>query len=629
MSKKKKRNLPFAPLTGESKFLKVGTFDIETWGFSATQDDFALGVVNLGTEGKYRFTNREDMVSFLTSRKLRGYTMFAHNLSGFDGLCLFGDPAEFFGRDNYLMKGSKWILAVYKMGTYTYKKEKKEGKYTVRFADSLNIFQTSIEKMGEALGFPKGVTPEKFKTGDRSQGLTEEDFVYCEQDTEILLQALLALQTELGELRPTAPSIAMHYFQRHFLKGKYWIDREKDSHFRDAYYGGRVEVYRMSQIPLINFTYDINSLYPYVMRDGTFPNPNTMRHIEKPDLECFLSILETCEGMAKLTVRTEHTEIGYLPIKRPDKKVIFPEGLFTGSWCFPEIRYALATGKVEIEEIHYVTYGERMDSPFKDFVDFCYPRKSNGKGFVRELYKLIMNSLYGKFCEFHGFNEYYSFHFDPEMFEMLRLKFGPDKVEWLPLHPDSEAGYFRCLESEDNPRTKGPFTEHTIYAWGSYVTSLARVENAQWQDKIRALGIECFYTDTDSFFTDSKLPQEWVHSKELGKLKLEAKLPIIRMYGNKDYQRLNHIRQTKGVARGEANKLEEIAPNTFRFRRIVRVKEARRRASSNRVKYGECIVITKELNPKYDKRTVGPDGKTICQVVQLAGNTSTPKITSS
>lgn len=609
---------PFTRITGKRKHTLFGVFDIETWGFSATDKDFALGVVNLGHGDIHRFSDREEMVAFMTGRQCRGYTLFAHNMSKFDGLCLFGDPSVFFGAENVLLKGGKWIVAKYKQGTYDYKGEKRQGKYTVQFADSLNIFESSVEKIGEKLGYPKGHTPEKFINATH-EAITEEDFMYCEQDTEIIYRAIETLQNELNELRVTAPSIAMHYFQRNFLEGTYFVNRELDDLFHSAYYGGRVEAYKLYEITPHNWTYDINSLYPWVMYMGYFPNPNKIRRLSNPTINQLIAIMGEYEGMARVTVKHAKSKICYLPYKREDGKVIFPHGEFVGSYCFPELRYALQTGKLEIESIDYVIYGERMESPFKAFIAKIYPLKQNGEGFIREVYKKIMNALYGKFCENHSKQEWYSERFDSVMFEKLQKDF-PD-VTWNPLGAETERGYYRAQSKEEDTTTN-----HTIYAWGSYITSMARCENAKWQDKIRELGIDCYYTDTDSFVTSGELPQEWVSSTELGLLKCEDKPPMHYIHGNKDYTRVGGVRQTKGVARGKANKPETTGyhpitriGNVFQFTRLVGVKEARR---NSKLKYGQAILITKALSSKYDKRIVGEDGETeSCRVVITASDT--------
>ena len=589
---------PFGPLKGASKFTKLGTFDLETWGFRADGDDaFALGVVNLGDGRRYRFTERDAMVAFLTSRECRGYTMFAHNLSGFDGLCLFGDPSEFFGTENVLLKGGKWIVARWK-----------DGKNVVRFCDSLNIFQTSIEKIGEALHFPKGDTPQKFILGTH-EPITEEDFRYCEQDTEVLLRALELLRDELGEVRPTAPSLAIHYFQRNFVDREWWIDDEADQRFKEAYYGARTEVYFKGDLPEgDNFTYDINSLYPESMQNGDFPDPSALTEELSPTHGRFTNILRDFEGCAKLSVECSGTEIGYLPVRREDRRIIFPLGKFEGTWCFPEIRYALATGTVKIKDISWCVFGPRISSPFKGFVDTVYPLKVKYAGdFRRELYKLLQNSLYGKFCEHHIENEWYCSRFDEALYLKLKEKYGD--IRWERMDDLSEKGYFKTGPNS----THEARTAHTIFSWGAYITSISRVSNARWQDKIRAAGAHVYYTDTDSFVVDRPLPDDWVSPTILGALKLEKYSRMERIDGNKDYTREGGPRQVKGVARGKANGCQIVGysptthrPNAYQFTRLVRVREARRRG----LKYGSRLLITKILKDNYDKRVVLENGGT-------------------
>lgn len=575
---------PFAPLVGKPHSIRIGTFDIETWGFTATPDDFALGVVFDGTNF-YRFTDPLSMRDFLCSSRFAGTTFFAHNLSGYDGLCLFGDPSIHFGSTQVILKGAKWILAKYKIG-----------KRVIRFGDSVNIFQTSIDHIGRDLGYPKGETPAKFKSGVRGS-VTEEDFIYCARDCEILYKALDRLRTTLGEIRITAPSLAIHYFRRNYLRQKFWVKHEIDLKFRPAYYGGRVEAYIIGAVPL-NYSYDINSLYPYAMIQTSFPNPETLRQLPTPTLAALSSALDSSEGFATIRLRHLPNRIGYLPYRTKDS-VIFPTGTFSGSYAFPEIRYALSTGKVEILSVSEIVIGNRMPSPFTDYVADIYSRKANASGFERECYKLLLNSTYGKFGEYHHKKEFFAPFRDTAILEELEERYGP--MEWAPLM-DGEAGYFVTTNDSQFDR----FSPHTIFSWASYITSMSRVINATYQDTINRLGIRVFYTDTDSFDCDKPLPI-WMVGNEIGKLKhLESKSFTI-IFGPKDYTLSDAIRRTKGIPRGEANALEDLGGGRYRFKRIVRVKESRRRG----LKVGSVLRVTKKLSGRYDKMRMNEKGEAL------------------
>ena len=601
---------PFSPLKGKPQATRFGTFDTETWGFNADNSQgksFALGVCYI--DGEFiRFTKPEAMRDFMLRDKFRGVTWYAHNLSGFDGPLLFGDPAIFFGSKGILMKGGKWILAKYQKAKSRDEKLEKDRTSTIKFADSLNIIQKSISQIGEDLGFPKGKTPEKFIRGTH-EAITDEDFQYCEQDTLILYKALEFVALELGELRPTAPSLAMHYFQRNYLKRTYWTDHNQDMNFKLAYYGGRVEAYRLREIPLGDMYYDINSLYPKAMKEARFPDPEKYKTLVNPTVAEFRHILSEYEGEALLTVHQANSYIGYLPVRDKDNKVTFPVGNLTGHWCFPEIRYALSTGKIEIESVASVTYSPGIESPFAGMVDFAYAIKRDNKGFKKEVFKLLLNSLYGKFGEYHIGNEWYSSTFDRELLAELEKTYGEGKIRWIPLGREGDSGYFSTTDDSQYDR----WTSHTIFSWAAYVTSTARVINAEYQDKIRALGIEIYYTDTDSFLCSGELPSEWIN-KELGFLKYEPDHSIAYINGNKDYRlRETGIRQTKGIPRGKANNSLPIAYSLktheithYSFTRLIRVKESRRRG----IPVGSPLQVVKNISEKYLKRTPDTTGNT-------------------
>src|SRR4029077_4008077 len=73
-----------------------------------------------------------------------------------------------------------------------------------------------------------------------------------------------------------AYTIASQAFKvlRTFLKEDLWsLSPELDFELRKSYYGGRVEIFRplyKDKKPL--YCYDVNSLYPSVMKGNTYPN---------------------------------------------------------------------------------------------------------------------------------------------------------------------------------------------------------------------------------------------------------------------------------------------------------------------------------------------------------------------
>jgi len=585
---------------------RVAVVDIETAGLDARASAFRLGVVR-DEEGYYRFTDRLALQAHLTDRRYRGYTIWAHNGGGFDYLCIFGNLFRFFGPQDVFFREGRFISATYH----------DTGKNTVRFMDSMNLYPGSIAKLGDAMGLPKGETPAKFIHGLCKPGvcvatggkgaksactggvieLEEMDFVYTERDCEIAYVAVRRMFELYGDLRPTVSSMAMSVYRRRFLRQSFPdgipIRSDLDYRFRDAYYGGRVEAYKLGATPRPNYLWDVNSLFPQAQWLGPYPDTGTLVE-RRGSPERLAEWLEAYEGFAVCKVVHKEHRVGHLPYRREDGRLLFPVGRFSGAWCFPELRYALKQGVIKVTEVEFAVTGDRLQSPFKAYVEHFYALKRNETGIMREQAKIFLNGLYGKLGENIDRGERYGQDFDPEVFEFLRLKH-PD-VQWVPFTYKGERtdGYYIWAETEPS--------RSAVYAWAAYVTAIARVINLQWQKRFVDMGANVIYTDTDSWLvTDRQPPAEWV-GDGLGLLKLVEGKEIGEIHGNKDYVLSDGSLVIKGVSRNAV----QLNDSTFTYPSIRRLRSALRMG----VEPGTPYVIAKELKRKYDKRELMKDGTT-------------------
>jgi hypothetical protein len=105
-------------------------------------------------------------------------------------------------------------------------------------------------------------------------------------------------------------------------------------------------------------------------------------------------------GFLKCSVRSpEGLTIGLLPIRR-EGKLISPVGTLTGIWFSPEIRFALENG-YELLAIEFGYRFERNNQVFKELILHLNEMKENAQvnnnPVQRNIAKLLMNSLYGRF----------------------------------------------------------------------------------------------------------------------------------------------------------------------------------------------------------------------------------------
>ncbi len=572
----------------KKKWGKMSVIDIETTAkdkekIEARPEHFRFAVI-LDEDGTaHRFTCYSDLRAFLTCNTrsgqeyLSGRTFWAHYGSGFDYLLLFPEMLTD-EKWQVIMTGAKVVRATYTL----------HGKNKVHYCDSFNLLPVPVSDLGEAVGLPK-LTMDYENEG----APTEEEWQYCIRDCEIVMKALQRMRELCTVLRPTVASQALSYFCRRYLPCNIYIS-ELDDTFSESYFGGRVEAYYVGKCD--DYCYDINSLYPFVMKGGRYPHPSYFVKRTNVTMTDFRKILDRYEGNAVLKVEVKPCVKPILPVKH-NGKLLFPIGRIKGRWNFPEIRLALMHNQIEILAIEEVVYSTQAISPFDKYVIELYNLRMNSTNEADKLiFKLLLNSLYGKFAQKYR-DETIFVKSREELFKKQET-YGP-RIKRIQLLDDDLIA-IRITSDEE-------FARHDIVSWASYVTSYARVYNWKLQHDIETkYGLEVHYTDTDSFFVSKQLPDNALLGKELGKLKLEKK-KIIQINAPKDYEYINSkgeiIRKLKGVPK----KAKQIDENTYEYYKIVKFKEALRRG----IQPGTSIRIIKKLNREYDKRIVLSDGRTM------------------
>ncbi len=567
---------------------KISVLDVETIVKDKTKIEplpeyFRFGVV-LDEDGTtHKFISLDAMREFLTSttrhgkKYLEGRTFWAHYASGFDYVLLFPDMLTD-PRWNVIMSGSKIVRASYKL----------HGKNWVHFCDSHNLLPTKLVNLGEAVGLPK------LTMDYTNEGLpSEKEWEYCIRDCEIVMKALVRMRELCSVLRPTIAAQALSLFCRKYLPHNIYVSKLDDT-FGESYYGGRVEAYHIGQCN--DYCYDINSLYPFVMKNGRFPHPSYFVKRTNVNINDFLKILEKYEGNAVLKVEVKPCAKPILPVKY-NGKLLFPCGRIQGRWNFPEIRLAMQYNQIRILSVDEVVYTTQSIMPFVNFVTDLYNLRMMSTNEADKLiYKFLLNSLYGKFAQ--RYREKTVYYKDSTYLTQAQEKY-KNRIKRIQELKNGKLAITLSIDDE--------FARHDVVAWASYVTSYARVYNWQLQYVIEnKYGINVDYTDTDSFFVSQPLPDSALIGKELGKLKLEDK-SIKKINGPKDYAYITSDGKEKKKLKGVPNNAEQIDENTYRYNKVIRFKEGIRRG----IQPGTSIEVKKILKRNYDKRIVMNDGSTM------------------
>lgn len=380
--------------------------------------------------------------------------------------------------------------------------------YKVYFIDSLSHLKNSVEQLGSIVKIQKLPKPKFLGQIPKNFFEMEELKKYNINDSKITFSFMNWLQNEyikLGcEMKSTISATALDLFRRKFLKQFLMLEnREKIKFAYNAYYGGRTEVFQRGRFTKENFgivkCYDVNSLYPYIMKTGIFPYPKSFFK-----QKVLLNDIKSFEGVCYTELFCPEMLIPFLPV-RIKKKLMFPTGLIKGHYSFIELRFALTLG-YKILKIGEGLIYKNVFNPFKNFVSelYDYRLKRKAVGDSSELVpKILLNSIYGKFG-------YKFFDRDDIVDGNLISREEMDKyMDGSIFYPFPYCSLIRVSRSDDY------IPNYCFPIWSLYVTSQARIHLYKLMKEIGFKNV--LYCDTDSIFTRRNV----FTNSEIGGLKLE------------------------------------------------------------------------------------------------------------
>lgn len=543
------------------------------WVLRGRPENFIFGVVY-----GYNFTkvihNRKEFIEEFKSPRYKNKKVFAHNAE-YDLDVLYGDIFEL---DREAIFNGKFISA---------------SNGNCQFADSLNIYRTKAAVIGEMLGIKKQKLGNSGKKLVSKGGVSAKDINYCIRDCEIIWQALFQIFEEVGSIKITQASLSMDYYRRFFQP--FDIEHNENTlHFFDSYFGGRCEAFRIGKVK--GKVRDVNSMYPFGMRNAIFPNPKYLKVVENVPVNKFLkSYLNRYEGMVYCEVDHKETWIGYLPVKKGGK-LLFPVGSFAGCWNFNELRFAIESNVVTIRKITKVVYSEPMESPFINYVDTLYRKRfETDNDFQIYRIKIFMNSLYGKFAQQILENYVYIKDMEKDIDSIIRYQREGIFIKLVPFSETRRDAFLVTKNSKE-------FTiNYSIPSFASYITSYCRV--FLLKSLLKTGKKNLLYCDTDSQFFEGV--NNWKDEKQLGGWKLEDKI-ITGVYGLKNYTYIDKKGNKKRRLKGVPESAKEITKNNFRYVNLVKTKEGLRRG----LEPGTQIDRSKEIKGTYTKRVVLKSGET-------------------
>jgi DNA polymerase type B, organellar and viral len=344
----------------------------------------------------------------------RSRTLYAHNGGNFDHQYVARwllEHGEAHDLTTQIIPLSSSIMAM--VVTTGKGKDRREWK----ILDSMRILPMSLEKVAQTFGIEGKWGGKHDEAWYATLHRNPDRYKYLSQDIDILWKAVSHYGSALRKLGSnvaiSAASTAMRLFRKKFQTSHIAINRHWDGcelpegpgeghcvgcahdFFREAYYGGRVEVFDTAAFESTVDVYygDINSMYPHAML-GPMPT-GAMR--ESKDLNDG----KTDEiGFFEATVSIPRTcGVPPLPYRSNGRGLLFPTGVFRGVWDYCELELLRSIGGT-VKEVHRGAWIEgRRD--LSDYVTALFALRDKSRPDYNEglaaIAKILLNSLYGKF----------------------------------------------------------------------------------------------------------------------------------------------------------------------------------------------------------------------------------------
>lgn len=327
------------------------------------------------------------IINFLEriSNSFKSPRVYFHNLGGFDGILIL----KALQNPNVNQEDFETVMRRQRPLQIKYK--------NVVILDSYNIIPGGLDDLGRLL----------LQSGKKELAIASINqkaitfkmgkiLAYLEQDVNILFEILRKFQMTLRyrygvqlSNHLTMSSLAFFIFRKNFmgLQDIYRSVSDNINNFlRASFTGGITDVFKPYGEDLEY--YDVNSLYPSAMEE--------FMPIGEPvwDLEAAQNVFEFF-GFFDVSVYVPLQYAPPLSIKK-DGELIRPTGYLRSVWFSEELKNAISNNDVEILEIHSALKFEKSRK-LKKFVDHFYGLRINsGNPVLQSVYKLILNSLYGR-----------------------------------------------------------------------------------------------------------------------------------------------------------------------------------------------------------------------------------------
>lgn len=374
-----------------------------------------------------------------------------------------------------------------------------------------------------------------------------EATTYCMQDCKLLYDLVLKFDLQCkNEFKTSindcfsASHLAKQVFQQFYLTTNLSGSLDEDYAIeKSSYHGGMCMNYVKGYCKEKIYAYDINSSYPYSMlkkmpfiflKQTSYMNTKLIQH------DLYYVMFEF----------PEYSRLCNLAMKVEDELVFLKKGEGWYWGCELIISQKLNATLVILKHRHY-----KAKKLFSEYIMDIYEKRKQAKAdknmILVELYKKLLNSLYGKFGQkLHHKNyiEKYDMFIGNNM-KLNNLKMLTNECIYVEYHDKYE--YFNNIGS--------------LVRFSSYISAQSR---CTLLDPITNINQQhLLYMDTDSLFLTCKINNKYLNEIELGKFKCEEYNEGIFICA-KNYMLSDGIKEIckmKGVNKAEKKNYMELLAN--------------------------------------------------------------------
>ena len=404
----------------------------------------------------------------------------------------------------------------------------------IEFRDTIRHIQSSVKQLGELIGIEKHERPKNFAV-PKSERQWTIAIRYCMRDARIsyrVARELDSIYTGIGvRTRTTLASTAYHLWEEKYFgeKLRHAPDEIREAG-KNAYFGGRTEPFAIGDFKNVVVA-DIASMYPWAMVADSFPVLwGPIRQFANQILVAGRKRKYKFVAFAK--IESSYSP-GLLPYRHKNFSTSYPIGVFSGWYIGEELEYAASCGaRVEIVEGYEFLETIR---PFDGYVADLFSRKNAARGTLKLVYKLLLNSLYGKFGS-QG-----------------------SRITATPLEEWEENGRphewdCRVWNGLVIYRCDAPPPPWGNMIWAAIVTARARIKLHKEIVRLNESGAKVLYCDTDSVFfipSDKKNIRYPKTATNAGDWELKGIYKSLYVAGKKEYileemDGTNHV-HAKGI----------------------------------------------------------------------------------